>query len=148
MKKYSPNFERDYNFYLSNLENFTFCGTLNPKHIAVYDSNGVDAKKAFHSIESNGKNPATKEKELLDNLLLCKASVNFQIKQWAEGLADETLTYSELVGGTETLNWHIDSEGNPIPTYFASIKDKYKLPDWVLTAVVNQAKKLIKQKTL
>ena len=41
MKKYSKNFERDYSFYLSNLENFNFCGTLNPRFEAIKDEKGL-----------------------------------------------------------------------------------------------------------
>ena len=90
-KKYSSNFERDYSFYLLNKDIFNFCGTLIPKHSAISNENGKTAKEVFYSIDSQGKNIPCKEPELLNELLLCKGGVNFQIKLWAEGRADGTL---------------------------------------------------------
>lgn len=162
--KYSPNFERDYTFYLNNVDNFTFCGTLLPKHLAVYDKNGVTAKEAFYHIESSGKNKPTKEPDLLNKLLLCKASVNFQIKQWAEGRADGTLPHIEFNGDGETLEWQdvvikhkyfwwlpnwiknifkIQDKKDVIPVYKKSIAKEYNLPRWVIIAVEKQRDKII-----
>ena len=66
---YSENFERDYKFYLDNKENFKFCGTALPRHSAIFNVNGVDAKEAFFKIDSTGKNVPTRESELLNKLL-------------------------------------------------------------------------------
>jgi len=120
-KKYSPNFERDFKFYFDNMDKFTFCGTLNPNFEAIENTNGKTAKEVFYLIDSTGKNYPTSEPELLNKLLLCKASVNFHIKMWAEGRVDCTLSYIEL------------SE---------DYKLEYGLPDWVITAVENQKIKL------
>ncbi len=164
MKKYSPNFERDYQFYLKNLDNFTFCGTLLPKHVAIHNTKGVSAKEAFYQIESNGKNAPTFEPNLLNKLLLCKASVNFQIKQWAEGRADGTLPYSEFNGDGNTLEWitkivkhkyfwwlpnfikkffGIQDKEEPIAIYSESIVKRYSLPSWVILAVEKQKNKIL-----
>lgn len=118
--QYSESFERDYAFYLKNIEEFTFCGTLLPKHQAIPNDNGLSAKEVFYLIDSQGKNKECCEPELLDKLLLCKAGVNFQIKQWAEGRHDATLPKSEL---TEYL-------------------EKINAPEWVGVAVEKQRLKL------
>lgn len=140
--KYSINFERDYLFYLNNINTFTFCGTLNTKHKAVFNENGKTAKEVFFMIESQGQNKPTCEPELLDKLLLCKASVNFHIKMWAEGCADGTLPDNEVFGdGLETLEW-VNNE----PVYVKSLSKRYGFPDWVLTAIYKQRNKILKKK--
>ena len=98
MKKYSNNFERDYEFYLKNKDIFIFYGNGFPKFKAKASPSGISAKEAFYWIESNGQNKPTREPDLLNELLACKASVNFNIKMWAEGLAERTLTLEELEG--------------------------------------------------
>lgn len=144
--KHSKGFERDYNFYLYNIGKFDFCGTLNPKHVAIADVNGLTAKECLYYIESQGKNKPCKEPELLNQLLLTKASVNFQIKQWAESVNDGSLFLFELskdywrkLGGgeidTKILEW-VDKE----PVYFNDIQELYGLPEWVIKAVDNQRK--------
>jgi len=119
-KEYSENFERDYNFYLNNLELFDFCGTLLPKHRAIKEDKGLSAKEVFYLIDSQGKNKECCEPELLDKLLLCKAGVNFQIKQWAEGRFDATLPSVELERELQKIN----------------------APEWVSIAVERQKRKL------
>lgn len=131
--KYSNNYERDYNFYLNNIPYFQFCGTLTPKHKAISDINGKTAKNVFYSIDTYGKNIPCCEPTLLNQLLLCKASVNFHIKQWAESRADGTLPYFEFAGEGTTLEW---SKG--IPIHCLTIKQTYQLPDWVIKAVEHQ----------
>jgi hypothetical protein len=137
--KYSKNFERDYTFYLNNLDTFNFCGTLNPKHTPI--PNGTkSAKEVFFMIESHGKNEPTSEPELLEKLLLTKASVNFQIKEWAQGLSDMTLPFYELSqkkAGTDLGDVLLEWE-NKEPVYYKDIQTKYNLPDWVVTATFNQ----------
>src|SRR5574343_1051794 len=158
-KKYSPNFERDWGFYVSNVDNFTFCGTLIPKYTAIPSDSGKTAKDVFYDIDSKGKNSPCCEPELLNKVLLCKASVNFHIKQWAEGRADSTLPRHEFSGNGETLHWDVEIKRHkyfywlpnimkrwfnimdkkiPVPVYRKSIVEQYGLPDWVVTAVENQ----------
>lgn len=142
MSKYSASFERDYDFYLSNKNKFTFCGTVTPKHKAIFDQNGKTAKQVFYLIDSCGKNQPTKEPDLLNELLLCKASINFQIKQWAEGRADGTLPLYELTGEGQVLNW-LEKDGDVISVYGKSMKEEFNLPEWVIKAVENQKEKLM-----
>ena len=104
-KKYSDNFERDNKFYFENIKHFNFCGTLTPKFEAIEDINGKTAKEVFYLIDSTGKNHPTCEPKLLNDLLMCKASVNFHIKQWAEGRADGSLPFCEFAGWTENQWW-------------------------------------------
>lgn len=84
--KYSAAFERDWNFYLANRKKFMFSGELPPK--IVCDEQGVEAKRAFHSLDSQGKLLSTCEPELLAEVIVCKKSINMHIKQWAEGYED------------------------------------------------------------
>jgi len=139
--KYSDNYNRDYLFYLNNLENFKFCGTRIPKFKGIYNINGKSAKEVFYKIDTEGKNLPTYEVELLDKLLLTKASVNFQIKQWVEGLIDETLSFNELNGDSEVLEW-IKIDDDYKPTYYKNLKELYNLPEWVINAIKNQYNKL------
>lgn len=141
--KYSKNFERDYQWYLKNLDEFNFCGTLNSKYEAI--SGGTrSAKECFYCIESEGKNYPCAEPELLNRLLLTKASINFQIKQWAEGRAEGTLPLSEFSNpnSTElhTLEWV-----NGQPVYHKDIETQYGLLDWMVKAVENQKYKFYKK---
>lgn len=169
--KFSVGFNRDYDFYLNNLDNFNFSGTPKPKYEgALSRGKNYTAKECFHMIESGvpigyiridsfskmeiKMIPCT-EPELLNDLLLCKAGVNFQIKQWAEGMADGSLLLFELsvdifntksldkfnikdkIGGDNNLVWE-----NGHPVYYKDIQTQYKMPDWVVIAVLNQSKKM------
>lgn len=148
--KYSKRFDETYAFYLKNVAVFNFCGTLNPKFEAIKSDNGKSAKECFFFIESEGKNKPCCEPELLNQLLLTKASVNFQIKEWAQGRADGTLPLLDfskrlaLIGrpmryiksilkDNKVLEW-INNE----PVYYRDIQKQYGLPEWVITAVENQ----------
>lgn len=146
--KYSTGFDRDYNFYTSNIGVFDFCGTLNPKHEAIPNANGSTAKECFYKIESEGKNVSCSEPGLLNSLLLTKASVNFQIKEWAQARADGTLPLVEfskrscalpVFEDCMTLEW-VNGE----PVYHRDIETQYNLPEWVVTAVENQKVKYYK----
>lgn len=164
MKKYSENFERDFKFYLDNIKNFQFCGTLIPKFEAISDVNGKKAKEVFYSIDTLGKNIPCCEPELLNQLLMCKASINFHIKQWAEGRADGTLPFCEFAGDGETLEWKVEivkhkwfgwlpnriknlfgiqDKKNPIPVYKKCMAIEYGFPAWVVRAVEMQKIKLL-----
>jgi hypothetical protein len=160
--KYSKGFERDYQFYLSNLDKFNFCGTLNPNFEAIINGE-LSAKECFFFIESQGKNYPCSEPLLLNKLLLCKAGINFQIKQWAEARQEGTLPlvefsknaiysyypdkYKEQPDRDElervglTLEWV-----NEEPIYHRDIQTQYGLPDWVIDAVENQCTKLRRNK--
>ena len=163
-KKYSDNFERDNKFYFENIKHFNFCGTLTPKFEAIEDINGKTAKEVFYLIDSTGKNYPTCEPKLLNKLLMCKASVNFHIKQWAEGRADGTLPFCEFAGDGEALEWKIEiikhkyfgwlpnwikkifsieDKKNAIPIYQKSMAIQYGFPEWVIKAVEMQKIKLL-----
>jgi hypothetical protein len=133
-KKFSPNFERDYEFYFSNKERFTFSGddtksrVQYPKDVGkfeiTYSPNGSTAKQCFYDLDSRGRCGFCSEPELLVQLLNCKASVNFHIKMWAEGRAEYTTSLSEL----------------------EEMMQEYNAPYWVIKAVENQKIKLLKKK--
>ncbi len=158
--KYSKGFERDYTFYLQNIDNFVFCGTVEPSFVAIPDSNGKSAKECFMRIDSNGVNLPCNEPELLNRLLLCKASINFQIKQWAEGRSDGTLPLMEFSKRAaviknkpsrseyiqsylphRTLEWK-----NGVSIYHRDIEKQYGLPQWVIEATEKQSARLNRDK--
>lgn len=135
--KYSDNFERDYAFYFNNRFHFQFCGTKTPKFNAIFDKNGITAKEAFYQIDTKGKNIPTKEPYLLNDLLLCKASVNFNIKQWALGRKDGTLSLNELKSTNNKDNLLVWlNNGNCY--YFKDMETYYNFPNWVIEAIENQ----------
>jgi len=119
-KKYSQRFEEDYHFYWRNVERFKFSGKK-PADV-VSDPNGKDAKHCFHVMDSQGKRLPCSEPEKLKALLMCKASINWHIKQWVEGYLDGTFPPPEM------------------RKYF----DEIQAPDWVEKAVTGQAIKKMK----
>lgn len=92
VKKYNPNFERDFKWYFSMRHKFNFDGSnayFNKKgeNIIQYDKNGVDGKEAFFQWDSNGKIKPTKHPNILHTLLKVKGSCNLHIKMYAEDRA-------------------------------------------------------------
>lgn len=91
--KYSKNFERDYSWYLKYKDIFTFSGSPRKK---IEQGDKYSAKEVFYLYDSQGKlNPCT-EPELLQQILLCKESINFQVKQWSEDRAKGYLPWIEF----------------------------------------------------
>lgn len=134
--KISNKAKEDFIFYLKNRNNFTFSGTLDAKYKAI--KGNYTALESFYSIDTHGKNIGTKHPNILNSVLQTKASINFQIKQWAQGRADGTLPLSEFIGlnDVKTLHW-VNGE----PRYYNSIVEQFNLPNWVIDAVENQKKK-------
>lgn len=130
MKKYSENFERDYDWYLKYRDTFNFDGSgdyTNKKGeplIQTDYNHGKRAKDCFWSFDSNGKILPTCEPVLLFKILKCKGSINFNIKMWAEDRANGYLPYIE----------------------FEEIIKEFELLPWMVDAVENQAFKYRKQK--
>lgn len=146
-RKYSAAFERDYKFYLKNVDVFTFCGTLTPRFEAIPDKRGRGAKEVFFLIDSTGKNYPCRAPVLLNKLLRCKASVNFHIKQlWAEGRADATLPWSEFAGDGINLEWSsrvVKGKKYAVKRQVPSMAKRYGFPDWVIDAVERQKIKIL-----
>lgn len=112
MKRYSSNFERDYNWYLKHKGNFTFDGTLDTSDKVVFNENGKDAKYCFYVFDSQGKVIPTNEPELLFQIYKCKGSINFNIKMWAEDRGKGLLGKGEfncIIKEYELLDWMIDA---------------------------------------
>lgn len=147
-RKFSPQFERDYKFYLSNKHIFTIPGSFIKNDFGIqypgepeliqkdedgndvvipfsipYSASGKDAKRCFYLLDTNGEKHPCSEPQLLVEILTCKAAVNLQIKLWAQGRADCTLFKFELE------EWLAD----------------FKAPEWVLKAIENQKIKIIQQ---
>lgn len=84
--KYSKKFDRNYDFYLQNKDQFAFSGVkvtvkFDPQH-------GVSGKEAFHKFDTTGIMVGTTEPELLISIINCKKSINLHIKMWVEGYED------------------------------------------------------------
>lgn len=101
LSKYSPEFERDFKWYLSMRSKFSFDGAFDYTNkkgqpIVVNDKNGVSGKEAFYKWDSNGKILPTKHPNLLQTLLKTKGSVNLHIKMYAEDRAKGLLPLIEF----------------------------------------------------
>lgn len=108
--KYSKRFNRDYNFYINNLDKFSFCGKKDVSFypLVIFDDQGVCAKEAFYAYESKGKILKTNEPLLLMALHKCKASINLHITLWSEGREDGTfprIEWEEYVKEKKLLPW-------------------------------------------
>jgi hypothetical protein len=119
--KYSTKFERDYNWYLSVSDIFSFDGTkdyYNKKGIELiqFDTNGKSAKECFYLYDSNGIISKTNQPDELRSLLKTKGSVNLHIKMYSEDRARGYLPKIE----------------------FNKICEELNLPDWFVDAVENQ----------
>ena len=112
--KYSKNFERDFNWYLSMRNLFSFDGSL-PRDI-IYDKKGVDGKKAFLMYDAQGKLVPTKHPNILSTLLKTKGSTNLHIKMYAEDRAKCNFNKIE----------------------FRALCIKFKAPSWFREAVESQ----------
>src|SRR5260221_9799710 len=116
-KGFSPQFERDYTFYLSNKDNFTFAGSDlkfqygiqfpgepepiekdedgkdNVVPFAIpYSPTGKSAKVCFYQLDSEGRCKPCAEPQLLAEILTCKAAINLQIKIWSQSRAEYSLS--------------------------------------------------------
>lgn len=146
--KYTESYQRDYEFYLGNRHNFNFSGKTEITPIA--DKKGKTAKEVFYMIDTHGKKKNTPccEPELLSELLKCKASVNLQIKMWAEARADGTLSGDEFYGDGETLEWEekiVDDKREVKAIKKQSIAKEYELPEWAIKAVELQKIAIMKK---
>lgn len=127
MAKYKAHFNRDFNWYLSMRNKFTFDGEadyVNKKgeNIIQYDPNGVDGKKAFFDWDSKGKIQPTRHPNILHTILKVKGSVNLHIKQYAEDRVRGTFPFIE----------------------FRALCIKLKAPYWFREAVENQKTKYLR----
>lgn len=106
--------KKDILWMIKNRHNFTFTGSAG--RVIEFDKNASSGLKCFHVLESKGILLPTKHPNILENLLKVKASINFQIKEWAQDRASGLLPRVE----------------------FNKIIKEFNLPDWVVLAVENQ----------
>lgn len=136
---YSANFERDYNWYLKYKDEFTFSGGDEYKKKVIYCKNGRDAKYCFYKNDSEGKIVMTNEPKLLLDIYRCKASINFQIKQWAEGRADGTLPGIEFSNAIrDKAQEYCRLIGIEFGDYIITIEEEFGLLPWMVDAVERQ----------
>lgn len=115
--KFSDKFERDYSFYLQNIDFFNFDGVKDyydkkGNNLIVHDENGVTAKEAFFIYDSQGKIRPTCEPKLLRLILRTKGSVNLHIKTYAEDRASGLLCkfeVAEIAKETNAPDWFSDA---------------------------------------
>lgn len=117
MPKYSNQFNRDYDFYHSVKDVFTFSGRA---IVVPNDPEGVDGKECFYIKETTGKIVPSCEPILAQAVLQCKGSINLHIAMYAKSLTLGLTTLYEL--RQDVLN-------------------KYNCPEWVETAIQKQAYK-------
>lgn len=148
--KYSQRFNEDYGWYLKNKDIFKFCGKAPPftdrlgNNLVVPDlEKGKSSKECFYVFDSTGKIIATREPELLFEILRCKAGINWQIKQWAEGLINPFLDAplfdsDKLKSDRAKICFALYVEFKEV------IIPEFDLLKWQIEAVYNQAEKLFK----
>ena len=92
--KFSPRFNRDWQFYKVNAKKFSFCG----EDVKIDSSyTGVSAKQAFYALDSRGVRLPTREPAQLKAVLECKKSINLHIRMWAEGYNDMLLGFADYL---------------------------------------------------
>ena len=135
--RYSKKFKRDWGLYLRIKDDYKFCGSDEPQiklERFPDDPNGKDAKECFYLMDSQGKYEPCKEKQLLFEILRCKASLNWQIKQWAEAQALEFVDQPSLVTIVMCKN------------FLDEIQAERDFPKWVIDAVERQRNKILLEK--
>jgi len=99
-------------YFLRNRNVFTFSGNEIECEI-VFKRDGVNSFKAFRLYDEKGfRSIETKHPETLKRLIKTKASLTFQIKQWAESRADGTLPrflFNEMIEEMELPEWVINA---------------------------------------
>lgn len=130
---YSRRFNRDYKFYLKNLNVYSFCGKANftdkdGNKLVIFDVNGDSAKHSFFCWESHGEIIKTREPELLLSLHKCKASINLHITLWSEGRASGDfpgIEFDEYCKINNMPKWVIKSVENQKIKIMSKLLEKY-----------------------
>ncbi|WP_299535598.1 hypothetical protein [Ulvibacterium sp.] len=122
--KFSKKYERDYHWYLSVIDVFSFDGTEEYHNnqgvdLIQFDRRGRTAKECFYLYDSNGIIKPTCEPEKLKALYKTKGSVNLHIKMFAKDRAKGYLPRIE----------------------FEKMCKEFNVPDWFVVAVENQKEK-------
>ena len=117
---------------MNNMEKFNFAGC--PVPTVIHDPEGVDAKRAFHKFDSQGRVVPCREPELFQKILICKKAINMHIKMWADGYLDCMIPMEDheprLEEGDDTFL--LDEFVDP--------------PEWVATSLRNQIAKALHRK--
>lgn len=142
--KFSPKFNRDWDFYSNPLtqEFFSFSGKPDSEFLPKIksDSNGKTAKECFHVLDSTGKVVGCCDSVLLLSVFKTKASVNFQIKQWANMFRDGSMLPVELT----QLEKELDMPSWVVEAVVRQSGRKFELCDWHKEYIINQVKKITK----
>lgn len=126
-------------YFISHRHHFTFSGNDIDCNI-VYSKSGVDFVKAFRMYDEKGvRSIITRHPTALAVVIKTKASLTFQIKQWAESRADGTLPL-------DLFSKRMAREYYKVPwlTDNIDIETELQLPAWVVNAVETQKNKFYK----
>lgn len=146
---YSKRFERDFRWYLKVRNSFTFSGSIitNKSGLPLeikFSSTGIDGKQAYNIYDSTGKLHPTRHPNILTSLLKTKASVNFQIKQWAIDRSKGELSKIEFLSDVPIFckkpwTWNVGKNKQEERWFLEqSIEYDLDLPEWVVNAVETQ----------
>jgi hypothetical protein len=123
--RYSPAFNRDWDFYYNQRHQFTFAGcNIEIQYNFESSEQGKTAKECFFYLDSQGKKFSCSEFKLLIEILTCKAALNLQIEIWSQSRAEGTLPLFEL----------------------QEYMEYFQCPDWVLKAIENQRLKILNKR--
>lgn len=147
--KYTKNFDRDFDWYLSVRHDFSFSGSIGEE--ILYSKNGVDGKEAFLLLDSQGKRVATRHPNILKSLLKTKGGVNLHIKMYAEDRASGTLPkdlfYIEIIKPLKCPDWFVEAVEQQKYKYYKNIDFK-SLFDSVPVTKITEKVPDIKRKEL
>lgn len=113
--RYSDNFVRDVHFYLQNRHRFTFFGGIVPP--PPFDRTGVSGVRAFWLFDTKGRSVPTRHPRLFVALMRTKKSINWHIKEWADGFEDML----------EPIAYYLNGFTNPPAWVEASLRGAVKL---------------------
>ena len=106
--KFSKRFEKDYEWFKSMVDVFSFDGNehyTNKKGVDIiqHDTKGNTAKECFYLYDSQGKIKPTSEPNKLKQLLKVKGSINLQIQMYAEDRARGYLPRIQFDGNSQRI---------------------------------------------
>jgi hypothetical protein len=118
--KYSERFDENFELYarLKDVYNFAPYDVFKGK-VPQSVKKPISIKEAFYRFDTHGKLLQTKDMQLLTQLIVCKCSINFSIKEYAQDRARGWLSYLDLL----------------------DIQEEHNLPQWFVEAVEKQKSK-------
>ncbi len=86
----------DFLFYLKFCKKYTFCGGA--KEVFLFYHEGLSGLEAVRQLDEKGvKKIKTRHPRIVSNVINCKKSINFQIKEYAKSCAMGTSSIIEIL---------------------------------------------------